>query len=571
MLILVVDDKEVNRNLLKRMLTRIGYDVLEAADGSEAVDAVRVNDIDLILMDIMMPGMNGYEAAEKIKALSKDNYIPIIYVTALRAEDSLSTALEAGGDDFMSKPINFAVLESKIKAHARIRELNQQLKEKNQQLIQHNKRLAREQELITYFFDNALKNSYLDPCCIKHHVSSMSAFNGDVLLVTKRPTGGLYALLGDFTGHGLTASMGTLPLAQTFFATTKKSLPISAIARELNRHLYNLLPIDMFLSAILIEIPASPDHITIWSGGMPDAYIVDNSKKTCEVIRAQHMPLGVVDDSEFDIAVQMYPLSGGEKLYICTDGIIETTSKSGEMFTDDRLTNQLNQFQDNAFERVLNEYEQFRGDLDQKDDISFVEITCDKVPTDVDHDNGTNESVDYGRCVPFHLDISLSAEQIRITDPVNQIVEILAKVAPLEMHRDIINTVLTELYINALEHGVLHLVSVDKQDDESFLRYYNDKAKALEELKDGNIIINIEFTPNNNIPSNNSTGGKTVHKKGGVLKMRIHDSGCGFDHQQVVSSFDAPHGRGLLLVSTLCKSLTFEDNGATVEALYVAK
>jgi PleD family two-component response regulator len=159
MRILVVDDKEVNRNLLRQMLGRKGYEVLEAADGSDAIDIVDDYDVDIVLMDIMMPGMNGYEAADRIKALSKDNHLPIIYVTALRAEESLSTALAAGGDDFISKPINFAVLESKIKAHARIRELNQQLKEKNDQLLQHNARLAREQELITYFFDNALKNS----------------------------------------------------------------------------------------------------------------------------------------------------------------------------------------------------------------------------------------------------------------------------------------------------------------------------------------------------------------------------------------------------------------------------
>lgn len=571
MLILVVDDKEVNRNLLKRMLTRIGYDVVEAADGMEAIEQVRTNDVDLILMDIMMPGMNGYEAADKIKGLSKDNYVPIIYVTALRAEEALSTALEAGGDDFISKPVNFAVLESKIKAHARIRELNQQLKETNQQLLEHNNRLAREQELITYFFDNALKNSYLDSRFIKHHVSSMSAFNGDVLLVAKRASGGLYALLGDFTGHGLTASMGTLPLAQTFFATTKNSLPISVIAREINRHLYTLLPIDMFLSAILIEIPASPDHITIWSGGMPDAYLVNSGKQSCEVIRSQHMPLGVADDNEFDMSVQMYPLSGGEKLYLCTDGIIETSNKAGEMFTEERLAKLLNQFQDAAFETVLSEYEGFKGNLEQRDDISFVEIACDNVPSEICNDSGANEPVDYTQCVPMKLDISLSAEQIRHTNPVKQIVDILAQIPALEMHRDIINTVLSELYINAVEHGVLHLESINKQDDDGFLNYYNDKAEALRQLTDGNIIINIDFTPYPHAQATKPANSKTVDKKGGVLKMRIHDSGNGFDYQQVASSFDAPFGRGLLLVSSLCEELKFEDNGTTVEALYVAK
>jgi CheY-like chemotaxis protein/anti-sigma regulatory factor (Ser/Thr protein kinase) len=557
MRILVVDDKEVNRNVLRQMLTRKGYEVLEAVDGSEAINVVHANAVDIVLMDIMMPGMNGYEAADRIKALNKDNHIPIIYVTALRAEESLSTALAAGGDDFITKPINFAVLESKIKAHGRIRELNQQLREKNDELLAHNTRLAREQELITYFFDNALTKSYLDPSCIKHHVSPMSAFNGDAFLVARRPFGGLYALLGDFTGHGLTASMGTLPLAQTFFQMTRKSLPVSLIAREINKHLYNLLPIDIFLAAIIVEIPTSAEHITVWSGGMPDAYVIDNHRKTCEVIRAQHMPLGIVDDSEFDMDVQLFKLRGGEKLYICTDGIIESTNSAGEMFSEERLTSLLAQYQEDTFECVIREYYNFKGDREQKDDISFIEILCNNVPEEAETEQ-TAEDLSNANSVPIHLDIALTAKQIRTINPVSQIVDCIAHIPELKSQRDIINTVLSELYNNALEHGILQLESKNKTDDEGFLQYYNNKENALAKLETGNIFINIEFTPQN-------------HASGGKLKIRVNDSGNGFDYQQVVPSLDAPFGRGLLLVSSLCQELTFADNGSTVEAIYLAK
>jgi CheY-like chemotaxis protein/anti-sigma regulatory factor (Ser/Thr protein kinase) len=555
--ILVVDDKEVNRNLLRQMLSRKGYDVLEAADGNEAIEAVQTHNVDIVLMDIMMPGMNGYEAAEKIKALSHGNHLPIIYITALRAEESLTTALAAGGDDFISKPVNFTVLESKIKAHARIRELNQQLIEKNDQLIEHNERLAREQELITYFFDNALKHSYLDSRCIKHHVSPMSAFNGDVLLVTQRPLGGLYALLGDFTGHGLTASMGTLPLAQTFFRMTQKSLPISVIAREINKHLYTLLPIDIFLAATLVEIPATGEQVSVWSGGMPDAYLVHNVEKTCQVIRAQHMPLGIVDDCEFDSQIQLFTLHGSERLYISTDGIIETTNDTGEMFGEERLTGLMQQFQDNTFDRVLEEYNHFRGDREQKDDISFVEILCDNVPKEVDAELLHNET-ERANSIPLQFTIRMTAEQLRTTNPIDQIVDSLSRIPALTFHRDIINTVLSELYNNALEHGILQLDSHKKTSDEGFLQYYNDKENALADLQHGQIDIHIEFAPDNKAG-------------GGELTIRITDSGNGFDYQQGACSSDEPFGRGLLLVSSLCKELRFENNGSTVQAKYVVQ
>ena len=159
--------------------------------------------------------------------------------------------------------------------------------------------------------------------------------------------------------------------------------------------------------------------------------------------------------------------------------------------------------------------------------------------------------------MPFQLAVSLTEKQIRHTNPVNQIADIIAQVPGLKSHRDIVNTVLSELYNNALEHGILQLESRNKLDDEGFLQYYDAKEKALTELEHGNIRINIGYSPR--LP------------RGGELMIRISDSGNGFDYQQITSSVDAPYGRGLMLVASLCEELKFEDNGATVEAVYVTQ
>ena len=162
MKILVVDDIASNRNLLRQMLSRLGYEVLEAVSGIAAVEIVETEVVDMVLMDIMMPDMDGYEAASRIKKIAGEQYIPIIFVTALKEEDALSSALEAGGDDFITKPINFGVLESKIYAHKRIKALNGELLEKNKQLEKYNYCLQREQLLIEHFFDNATRRSEID-------------------------------------------------------------------------------------------------------------------------------------------------------------------------------------------------------------------------------------------------------------------------------------------------------------------------------------------------------------------------------------------------------------------------
>jgi len=102
--------------------------------------------------------------------------------------------LKSGGDDFVGKPFNFEVLQSKIHAHLRIRKLTQEINEQNRELHEQNVYLNHEHELIDYFFENALSQSFLDDRYINYHTSPMSAFNGDVILSERGPQGGLYFL-----------------------------------------------------------------------------------------------------------------------------------------------------------------------------------------------------------------------------------------------------------------------------------------------------------------------------------------------------------------------------------------
>ena len=191
--ILIVDDIKANRILLKQMLIMIYHsEVIEACDGQEAVSLFEQEKPCLILMDINMPVMNGYESATEIKKLSGEVHTPIIFITALSEETSLSTALESGGDDFIAKPFSGEILESKINAHLRIRELSKQLLSKNQQLSQLNQQLSREQYLIEQFFDRTFEQNHIDKRFIRYYTSPMSTFSGDVFLSECAPQGGIY-------------------------------------------------------------------------------------------------------------------------------------------------------------------------------------------------------------------------------------------------------------------------------------------------------------------------------------------------------------------------------------------
>src|ERR671913_1681682 len=128
--VLVVDDHPQAQVLLTRFLKRMGYRVETAANGLEAVNAVARVRPDIILMDLTMPVMGGYEATEQIRAAANERWIPIVFLSATPDSAALIRALERGADDYLVKPISYTVLRAKMRAVARMLAMNQQLEER---------------------------------------------------------------------------------------------------------------------------------------------------------------------------------------------------------------------------------------------------------------------------------------------------------------------------------------------------------------------------------------------------------------------------------------------------------
>jgi diguanylate cyclase (GGDEF)-like protein len=133
--ILVVDDHEDNIELLRARLEARGYEVTAAMDGQEALDSVAASPPDLILLDVMMPRIDGIEVARRIKGNSELPFIPIIMQTALETTEDKVEGLDAGADDYITKPINFAELEARVNSLLRIKALQRELADANIKLL----------------------------------------------------------------------------------------------------------------------------------------------------------------------------------------------------------------------------------------------------------------------------------------------------------------------------------------------------------------------------------------------------------------------------------------------------
>ncbi len=116
--VLIVDDDPINIEVLEGYLSK-DYDILKAHDGNEAIIIVEANPPDIILLDILMPRMNGYEVCKKLKEDPKTNHIPIVMVTSLHEIEDRNKAIETGADDFITKPFDIIELSVRVKSHLR--------------------------------------------------------------------------------------------------------------------------------------------------------------------------------------------------------------------------------------------------------------------------------------------------------------------------------------------------------------------------------------------------------------------------------------------------------------------
>ncbi len=562
-LALIVEDEETNRLILKALLKKRGYEVVEAVNGEEAIACFSLHEPDIIFMDVMMPVMDGYEATRRIKALAGDHFVPVIFLTAMSDEKALARCVEVGGDDFLAKPYSFTVLSAKVTAMERIHALHQSTRAIYS-------RMQRDQEIAEQVFSSAVvaDNVALDQ--IRSLLKPASVFSGDLMLTAFAPSHDLHVLLGDFTGHGLAAALGALPTSEVFRTMTAKGFSPHQILFAINNKLNALLPTGMFLAAQFLKVDSQLDHITLINCGMPDCFLISGAERRIKHPFGSHtLPLGISPDISYKAETRYIPIDQGDTILLVTDGVTEARNPAGEFFGKRRLIDAITGCRDDGFliDRLARELERFCEKAPQDDDISAVEIPL--IPAllpgwDTDDRQTSGSEVELpaalhaqGEADNVEFNLTLRGTQLRHADPVPILINYILETAGLHGHRRPLFTILTELYVNALDHGILQLDSALKQGDDGFSRYFRQRELRLHSLTEGEISIGLRIHPLNH---------------GGFMVIRVEDSGRGFDiagpsGDPVPESLYS--GRGILLVRSLCKQLRYTAPGNKVEALFV--
>jgi len=544
---LVADDVSVHRLMLSEVLSELGYQVFSAADGQQALTLFKQHSIDIVFLDVHMPVMDGYQAASEIKRLSGSRFIPVIFVTALNEVDASVKCIACGGDDILFKPIEHAVLKAKALGFERIKAVHQKISLLETQRQQ-------EEILAERILSGAVANSQCADQELLIWLNSASTFSGDVVFAEYRPNGDIYALLGDFTGHGLRAAIGAMPVAEVFRSMTRKGYSAEALLQQINRRLHRLLPTGMFLAATFVELSFQQRSIGVWNGGMPDLLIVDGVGDTLrQRVPASSIALGI--QAQLDIHLTTLEWTVNDHILLFSDGILDAVNLAGEMFGEARLLQAITDKaeQISYIASVQKHLSAFCQGAEQADDISLVEI-----PNLLARPHPKQSEAYAARPLAkaqWQWQIELDVLSLKSLNPVPLFMNTLDELKVNQVDRNTLFTVVGELFNNAFEHGVLQLDSSIKHSADGFEEYYRLRKQRVEQLNQGWVKLAIRYDGSSEV---------------GQFTIDIADSGTGFDEALVTGQAKPSHyyGRGLHIVRSLCQQLSFSQSGSKVTAVY---
>lgn len=561
---LVVDDSKVYCQILSALLKQEGYEVVTAYNGGRSVEKYAKYRPDLVLINVNIPVMNGFEAVLKLKQLNTYHAAPLIFITSDSSEQTFIDSIDAGAFDVLVQPFSTEIFKAKIKSVQRKSDLYRRVKVLQQE---QDKDAQIAENLISGLIES--KNVATDRITIVKQPAKV--FSGDIHLSALAPNGDINILLGDFTGHGLRSTIGAIPLSETFRVMTSKGFSPIEIISQINRKLNKVLPTDLFLAAIFVSISYHNKIASFFNAGLPDAYIFDENAQIKHKIESCHPPLGILEDLIATSEVSVRDIKEDQRIVLISDGIVEAKNDEGENFDYSGFESAAiaGIKQGNLAQTLMQEINKFCQSTPQTHDISVIDIPCGgweqasiKHPPLQVPDPKTADENHYEQTPAWACQLILSSERLKSINPIPMIMNQINAIEGEGPQWQSLYTIFTELFVNALDHGVLGLSSELKSSPEGFTRYFSERDKRLNQLVSGSINLALKYF---------------TAKQGGKLIITVQDSGPGFDFTSAVEKLQsakeqdtnaAYSGRGLQLVYELCDSLKFKENGTLVEAVY---
>ena len=392
--ILVVDDLEANVLLLKGMLRIAGYASVESTtDPTEVCELHRKNRYSLILLDLQMPGMDGFQVMEGLKEIEEDGYLPVLVITAQPAHKL--RALEAGAKDFVSKPFDLAELRARVHNILEVRLLHLETKNYGKVLEETVRELEASREVIRLKTLEERKASERELALAQETQESLlprslpqfenfriHAFNsptryvgGDFYDFLQLSSGEWMGVLADVSGKGISAALlSSMVLGALSMEFRSRTQPHEVLNR-INRLLCEKsLPFQFVTLFLFLLSPQGRGQFI--SAGHNSAYLFRSATGKIEELASDALILGLFDYASYQS--RTFHLDTGDILVVYSDGLTDAQNQQEEMFGEERLLQVIRQEAPSGShaieQRFLNAIEEFTQGTPQTDDITFVVV-----------------------------------------------------------------------------------------------------------------------------------------------------------------------------------------------------
>jgi sigma-B regulation protein RsbU (phosphoserine phosphatase) len=374
--ILIVDDTPANLRLLSQMLSEGGYYVRPVPAGSLALAAVEAEHPDLILLDIKMPEMDGYQVCERLKADPQAREIPIIFISALDSTRDKVKAFRVGGVDYVTKPFQVEEVLARVETHLTLRNMGKQIQEANRKMAQE---LALAGEVQASFLPGNPPD--IPGWQLAGKLLPARQMSGDFYDYVPLPNGCLGILIADVSDKGAGAALYmalSLPLIRTY-ALEYPSQPEKVLS-AVNRRIAIDTRCYHFVTAFYGVLEPETGKLTYCNAGhCPPLCLSADEAGSVQRLARTGTVLGLFPDETFEsTSVQMDP---GDSMIIYTDGITEARNAHRSLFGDELLLESVQARWSSPVHEIqaaiLADLKDFVGDTPQSDDIALIILKRD--------------------------------------------------------------------------------------------------------------------------------------------------------------------------------------------------
>lgn len=561
--LLIVSLIEDAREALIALADRLGYRATGVCTLQEALSQVAAAAPAILVLDMTNADLPASDAVRQLKAAARGQRMAIVMITTGLSESDIVAGLDVGAEDYVRASSLLGLMAAKLRRISRNLRLFETLELQHQEIVARDAEDRHEAETAQHVLSRLINTDLLQDSSLHYWVRPAEGrFSGDMVLAARTPGGQLYVMLADAAGHGLSSALNALPVAQPFYSMAAKGFPMERIITEINRKVRELLPVDRFVAASLVAVDFSEQVVRVWNGGNPPVLMLDEAGKVLWRVKSSHLPLGVADVALFDAEMEVHRYDQACQILICSDGLPElSTQNHPEMLGMQGLLGWLeNTRPDQRLGVIQEKVAASIGNAVAIDDISLVMVDC------VEQEYGATVHYSappegYASAVPqclggWKTELFLSAAELKTVDAVPLLMNLIEGLGCNFENRQRIYLILSELFNNALDHGLLGLDSRIKGEEDGFSRYLGLRSEGLKRLREGNVWISL-----------------SLMEKGGhpVLRIVVEDSGPGFD--VAAESAGMPdqnqfHGRGIPTVRRLSYKLDYPGNGNKAVAYY---